>query len=69
MLNLTKGQIPRRAVRCVLFVAALGTLVACSNVRPFSYTAIHEIPPGPGLVSGDDGVFVLYRGDRSGSAE
>lgn len=69
MLDLSKGQILRRAVRCVLAVAALSALVACSNVRPFNYTAIHEIPPGPGLISGEDGVFTLYRAERAGTAD
>ncbi len=47
---------------CLLFVALLsGTLAACSGVQPFEYTAVHEIPPGPGLISGEAGEFELYR--------
>lgn len=69
MSDLNQGQIRRRAFPCLLALAALGVLAACSNVRPFNYTAVHEIPPGPGLVSGEDGVFVLYRGGRAGNAE
>ncbi len=44
-------------------VAALGALLlvtACAGVKPFEYTEIHEIQPGPGLLSGNDGEFVLY---------
>jgi hypothetical protein len=45
-------------------VASLGVLLlatACAEVKPFEYTEIHEIQPGPGLLSGEDGEFVLYR--------
>ena len=65
MFDLIKGQTPQRAARQILAVAALGTLAACSNVQPFDYTAVHEIPPGPGLFSGEDGVFTLYESGRS----
>ncbi len=37
-------------------------LGACAEVKPMAYTEIHEIPPGPGLLSGEDGEFVLYGG-------
>ena len=49
--------IPRLAALAAL--AAL--LAACANVTPVDYTAIDEIPPGPGLLSGEDGEFTLYR--------
>lgn len=35
--------------------------MACAEVKPLEYTEIHEIQPGPGLLSGEDGEFVLYR--------
>ncbi len=44
--------------------ASLGAILfatACAEVKPFEYTEIHEIQPGPGLFSGEDGEFVLYR--------
>lgn len=44
--------------------APLGAVLlatACAEVKPFEYTEIHEIPPGPGLLSGEDGEYVLYR--------
>lgn len=44
-------------------LTAIGLLAACSNVEPFNYTAIHEIPEGPGLFSGSDGEFDLYSSD------
>lgn len=36
------------------------SLGACAQAEPFDYTPVHEIPPGPGLLSGQDGEFVLY---------
>ena len=35
-------------------------VAACADIKPMEYTEIHEIPPGPGLFSGEDGEFVLY---------
>ena len=35
-------------------------LGACAELKPLEYTEIHEIPPGPGLLSGEDGRFVLF---------
>ena len=44
---------------CLVIAAAL-LLGACADVKPLEYTEIHEIPPGPGLLSGEDGKFVLF---------
>jgi hypothetical protein len=35
-------------------------LAACA-AKPFDYTAPDEIQPGPGLLTGEDGEFVIYR--------
>lgn len=69
MIELIKGQTLRRATRRMLAIAALGALAACSNLQSFDYTAIDEIPPGPGLISGGDGEFVLYPLDGAGKNE
>ncbi len=47
--------------RHLLALAGLGlSLGACSvGGEPFSYTAIHEIPPGPGIISGNEGGYVI----------
>jgi len=51
----------RCAVRRLIAVAALAAgLAACANAQPYKFTAIDEIPPGPGLFSGEDGEFVVY---------
>ena len=45
------------------FFASFGAILlatACTEVKPFEYTEIHEIQPGPGLLSGEDGEFVLF---------
>ncbi len=36
-------------------------LAACGSAEPFGYRPISEIPAGPGLFSGADGQFVIYR--------
>ncbi len=51
-------------------LAAVGfafLLNTCAGMEPMEYTAIDQIPPGPGLITGDDGDFVLYR--RPGKRE
>lgn len=66
MTKATKGQATRRGFWRVLAAGALAAaLAACSNVEPMSYTPISEIPPGPGLFSGEDGVFTIYDSGRS----
>ncbi len=50
--------------RSPIFALAGGMLLllgACAEMKPLEYTEIHEIPPGPGLLSGEDGEFVLYK--------
>lgn len=49
---------PARWLCAAAFAAALA---ACSLGNPVEYTAIDEIPPGPGLLSGEEGEFTLYR--------
>ena len=64
MRNLKKGQTLGHMTARILAAVALGAaLAACSNVEPFDYTAIHEIPDGHGLFSGSDGEFDLYSSD------
>lgn len=36
-------------------------LLACAGGEPLEPTRADEIPPGPGLFSGEDGEFVIYR--------
>ncbi len=57
-----RGRSRRRAGLPLVLAAALAAALAgCSGVRPYSYTPIDQIPPGPGLFSGEAGEFVLYR--------
>jgi hypothetical protein len=46
--------------RLALAVGAALWLAACA-AEPFDYTPADEIPPGPGLLSGADGEFMIYR--------
>jgi hypothetical protein len=50
----------RRSPILVLAGGMLLLLGACAEMKPLEYTEIHEIPPGPGLLSGEDGKFVLF---------
>ncbi len=59
MATATRGPV-RRSGSFALAGGILFLLGACAEVKPMEYTEIHEIPPGPGLVSGEDGEFVLY---------
>lgn len=49
-----------RACRLVIALSAGLWLAACA-AEPFDYTPVDEIQPGPGLLSGEDGEFVIYR--------
>ena len=57
-------EVPGAPVRRFPILALAGGMLlllgACAEVKPFEYTEIHESPPGPGLLTGDDGEFVLF---------
>ncbi len=48
----------RRAPLVAVAVAVL--LAACAVAKPFEYHPTDEIPEGPGLVTGEDGEWVIY---------
>jgi hypothetical protein len=51
------------ALRIAVVLAVIG-LAACGGkpLHPSKwFDPVDEIPPGPGLFSGEDGEFVLYR--------
>ena len=39
-------------------------LTACANQQPFEYQSASEIPDGAGMISGEDGAFILYSSER-----
>lgn len=52
--------------RLVLVMAVAFFATACAfeffdEVEDFEYTPSSEIPPGPGMVTGDKGEWVIYR--------
>lgn len=50
----------RQRLRLLASAGALLVLLgACAQVKPLEYTEIHEIQPGPGLLTGESGEFVL----------
>lgn len=50
---------PGRRARLASVVLAF-LLAACVGAKPFEYHPIDEIPEGPGLVTGEDGEWVIY---------
>jgi len=46
----------------MVLAAAAGLFpIACANPpKPFVYESDRELQPGPGLFSGEDGMFVIY---------
>lgn len=46
---------------------ALGGCI--SGGKPFAYTELHEIPAGPGLLSGEEGGYSLKLGSLSQTAQ
>ncbi len=51
-----------RAAALALTLATL--LVACAGMEPFEPPVTGELNPEPGLFSGENGAFILYRSDR-----
>lgn len=51
----------RTVARMAVLAAMVGWLAGCGQVTPVAYTPVDEIPAGPGLLSGEDGEFTLYR--------
>ncbi len=45
----------------ILMVLASVVLAGCAHSQPYEYHRIDEIPEGPGLFSGEDGEFTIYR--------
>ena len=58
---ITARKIFQHRLRLLASAGALLVLLgACAQVKPLEYTEIHEIQPGPGLLSGEEGEFVLF---------
>jgi hypothetical protein len=53
--------------RSWIALAAVLGLAGCSDLRyrPMTYTNVNDMRPGPGLFSGREGAFVLFRDDKS----
>ena len=55
-----KGKLKRRVGTGSALVAVVLLATACTQIKPLEYTEIHDIQTGPGLLSDDQGAFVLY---------
>lgn len=51
-------------IRIIRLLVISMLLSACANQKPFEYHSSSEIPQGAGMVSGEDGAFVLYSKER-----
>ena len=45
--------------RTALVTLALALGLAACGAKPLPYAAVDEVPAGPGLLSGEDGAFVI----------
>ncbi|NIA67032.1 hypothetical protein HBA54_00325 [Pelagibius litoralis] len=52
------------AMAMVGLLALAVVLAGCADVKPLEYRAVDQIKPGPGLLTGEDGEFVLYGSSR-----
>jgi len=53
------------SARLVLSLALLGAALAGCGAAPFEYHSQREIPKGPGLFSGEEGVFAFRSGNTA----
>jgi hypothetical protein len=59
----------RMAAKLWLLVAALLLFACGGGSQSFEYHAADDPPPGPGLFSGPDGTFTIYRSKGEVEAE
>ena len=59
-MKTSKAKLKRSAGTTATLTAVFLLATACARIEPMEYTEIHEIQPGPGLLSGEQGSFVLY---------
>jgi len=52
------------ALRTIIAILALIFVVCGCGGKDFHYTDSNETKPGPGLLSGEDGVFTLIKRDE-----
>lgn len=50
-----------KSMRGLAVAIMLFTLSACAGGEPLAPTKVDEIPSGPGMFTGKDGEFVIYR--------
>lgn len=50
-----------KAFRLAIATAAVALAAACGAYHPYEYVDSKETKPGPGLFTGDDGEWVIYR--------
>lgn len=59
-----------RITMLILLVAAMVTVNGCAvTPEPLEYQPDNELKSGPGLLSGEDGVFTIYRKPNESDAD
>jgi len=59
-----------RAILIIAMVTAMAAFYGCAvTPEPFEYQPDNELKNGPGLLSGEDGVFTIYRKPNEGDAD
>lgn len=61
-MRLAKFAVTKTTLLALLLLAASCT----RQPEPFDYTPVDEVKSGPGLLSGEDGVFTIY--EENGNA-
>ena len=59
-MNEPNDRLKRGAGTAATLAAVFLLATACARFEPLKYTEAHDIQPGPGLLSGKQGTFVLY---------
>lgn len=58
-----------RTLTLLFFAIFLSELSGCSAGNQYNYEPSSETPPGPGLLSGEDGVFTIYEKETADDSE
>ena len=61
MRGRSSGGMGRRGAVALALALSVAQLVACADYKPFQPPNNSAIPEGPGLLSGEEGEWVLFR--------
>jgi len=59
-----------RVIALIVMATAMVAINGCAGTpEPFEYQPDNELKSGPGLLSGEDGVFTIYQKPNEGDAD